>query len=99
MNKISPFLWLDANAEDAANFYLSIFPKGRKLNELRATEAGPGPAGSLVVIRHPAAMRSMMTMKSSTLRRLSKPDRCRRRLNPRAAMRKKAVDQVYWLML
>ncbi len=63
MNKISPFLWLDANAEDAANFYLSIFPNGRKLNELRATEAGPGPAGSLVVIRHPAAMRSMMTMK------------------------------------
>jgi predicted 3-demethylubiquinone-9 3-methyltransferase (glyoxalase superfamily) len=50
MNKISPFLWFDANAEDAANFYLSIFPDGRKLSELRATEAGPGAVGSLIVI-------------------------------------------------
>lgn len=50
MNKITPFLWFDANAEDAANFYFSIFPNSRKLNELRVTEAGPGPVGSLLVI-------------------------------------------------
>jgi predicted 3-demethylubiquinone-9 3-methyltransferase (glyoxalase superfamily) len=50
MNKITPFLWFDANAEDAANFYLSVFPNSRKLNELRVTEAGPGPIGSLLVI-------------------------------------------------
>ena len=50
MNKITPFLWFDANAEAAADFYLSIFPSGRKLDELRAGEAGPGPTGSLVVI-------------------------------------------------
>ena len=35
MNKITPFLWFDDNAEDAANFYLSIFPDGMKLDELR----------------------------------------------------------------
>jgi predicted 3-demethylubiquinone-9 3-methyltransferase (glyoxalase superfamily) len=50
MNKITPFLWFNANAEDAANFYFSIFPDSRKLDELRVTEAGPGPAGSLLVI-------------------------------------------------
>jgi predicted 3-demethylubiquinone-9 3-methyltransferase (glyoxalase superfamily) len=50
MNKITPFLWFDANAEDAANFYFSVFPNSRKLNELRVTEAGPGPVGSLLVI-------------------------------------------------
>ncbi len=50
MNKITPFLWFDANAEDAANFYISVFSNSRKLNELRVTEAGPGPAGSLLVI-------------------------------------------------
>jgi predicted 3-demethylubiquinone-9 3-methyltransferase (glyoxalase superfamily) len=50
MNKITPFLWFNTNAEDAANFYLSIFPNSRKLNELRVTEAGPGPKGSLLVI-------------------------------------------------
>jgi predicted 3-demethylubiquinone-9 3-methyltransferase (glyoxalase superfamily) len=50
MNRISPFLWFDANAEEAANFYLSIFASGRKLSELRVTEAGLGPAGSLLVV-------------------------------------------------
>jgi predicted 3-demethylubiquinone-9 3-methyltransferase (glyoxalase superfamily) len=50
MNKITPFLWFDANAEDAANFYFSVFPNSRKLTELRVTEAGPGPVGSLLAI-------------------------------------------------
>jgi predicted 3-demethylubiquinone-9 3-methyltransferase (glyoxalase superfamily) len=50
VNKITPFLWFNANAEDAANFYFSIFPNSRKLNELRVTEAGPGPKGSLLAI-------------------------------------------------
>jgi predicted 3-demethylubiquinone-9 3-methyltransferase (glyoxalase superfamily) len=30
MNKITPFLWLDNNAEQAAEFYLAIFPHARK---------------------------------------------------------------------
>jgi predicted 3-demethylubiquinone-9 3-methyltransferase (glyoxalase superfamily) len=50
MNKITPFLWFDDNAEMAADFYLSIFPSGRKLNELRFTDAGPGPKGALLAI-------------------------------------------------
>ena len=50
MNKITPFLWFDANAEDAANFYLSTFPNSRKLKELRNTLPEVGPTGSLLVI-------------------------------------------------
>ena len=50
MNKITPFLWFDANAEDAAAFYISVFPNSRKLSELRVTEAGPGPVGSLLAM-------------------------------------------------
>ena len=50
MNKITPFLWLNNNAEEAADFYLTVFANGRKLNELRATEAGPGPVGSLLAL-------------------------------------------------
>ena len=49
-NKITPFLWFNSNAEDAANFYFSVFPNSRKLNELRVTEAGPGPVGSLLAL-------------------------------------------------
>ena len=54
MNKITPFLWFsgppDADAEAAADFYLSLFPDSRKLSELRFTEAGPGPAGQVLAL-------------------------------------------------
>jgi predicted 3-demethylubiquinone-9 3-methyltransferase (glyoxalase superfamily) len=50
MNKITPFLWFNDNAEAAADFYLTVFPNSRKLSELRANEAGPGPIGSLTVL-------------------------------------------------
>ena len=50
MTKITPFLWFDANAEEAAAFYLSVFPESKKLHELRYTEAGPGPAGDLLTM-------------------------------------------------
>jgi predicted 3-demethylubiquinone-9 3-methyltransferase (glyoxalase superfamily) len=50
MNKITPFLWFDNNAEEAADFYLTVFANSRKLNGLRATEAGPGPLGSLLAL-------------------------------------------------
>ena len=50
MHKITPFLWFNDNAEAAADFYLTLFPNSRKLNELRTNEAGPGPIGSLLTV-------------------------------------------------
>ena len=50
MQKISPFLWFDSNAEDAANFYVSIFKDSKILKIARYGEAGPGPAGSVMVV-------------------------------------------------
>jgi predicted 3-demethylubiquinone-9 3-methyltransferase (glyoxalase superfamily) len=50
MQKISPFLWFDTQAEEAANFYVSIF-KNSKIGEvLRYCEGGPGPVGSVLTI-------------------------------------------------
>jgi 3-demethylubiquinone-9 3-methyltransferase len=43
MNKITPFLWFNDNAEDAAEFYLSVFPEAKKVGELRSSGVGPGP--------------------------------------------------------
>ena len=43
MNKITPFLWFNDNAEDAAEFYLSVFPEAKKMGELRSSGVGPGP--------------------------------------------------------
>lgn len=49
MQKITPFLWFDNNAEEAVNFYTSIFKDSKITNMSRYTEAGPGPAGSVMV--------------------------------------------------
>jgi predicted 3-demethylubiquinone-9 3-methyltransferase (glyoxalase superfamily) len=43
MQKIIPFLWFDGKAEEAANFYVSLFKDSRIVNIARYGDAGPGP--------------------------------------------------------
>lgn len=50
MRKISPFLWFDTQAEEAARFYVSIFRNSRIVNVTRYGAAGPGPAGSVMTV-------------------------------------------------
>jgi len=50
MQKISPFLWYNDNAEEAVNFYTSIFRNSKILAVARYGEAGPGPKGSVMTI-------------------------------------------------
>ena len=50
MQRISPCLWFDNQAEDAVNFYLSIFKNAKIKSTTRYGEAGPGPKGSVMVI-------------------------------------------------
>ena len=50
MPKITPFLWYDNNAEQAVEFYMSVFPNSRRTHELRTSDAGPGPKGSILTI-------------------------------------------------
>ena len=40
--RITPFLWFDNNAEEAMNFYVSIFPDSKVLGVTRYGETGPG---------------------------------------------------------
>ena len=49
MQKITPFLWFDGNAEEAMNFYLSTFKNSKVRSVSRYSEVGPGPAGSVMV--------------------------------------------------
>lgn len=49
MSKITPFLWFDNYAEEAANFYVSVFKNSRILDISRYGEAGPGPKGTVMV--------------------------------------------------
>jgi predicted 3-demethylubiquinone-9 3-methyltransferase (glyoxalase superfamily) len=50
MPKITPFLWFDRQAEEAANFYVSVFPNSKIVNVSRYGEAGPGPKGSVMTV-------------------------------------------------
>ena len=49
MQKITPFLWFDNNAEEASNFYVSIFKNSKVLSVSRYGDAGPGPKGTVMV--------------------------------------------------
>lgn len=49
MQKITPFLWFDGNAEEAMNFYVSIFRNSKILKVVRYGDAGPGPKGTVMV--------------------------------------------------
>jgi predicted 3-demethylubiquinone-9 3-methyltransferase (glyoxalase superfamily) len=59
MQKITPFLWFDDQAEEAAEFYVSVFssrpdadPGASKVLDIsRYGDAGPGPAGSVMTVR------------------------------------------------
>ena len=48
--KITTFLWFDNNAEEAVNFYVSIFKNSKVLNTIRYGELGPGPKGTVMTI-------------------------------------------------
>ena len=43
-------LWFDGQADEAAEFYVSVFPDSRIVNRAHYTEAGPGPAGTVMTV-------------------------------------------------
>jgi len=51
MPKITPFLWFDTEAEEAAKFYVSIFKNSKILDVAHYGEAGPGPKGTVMTVR------------------------------------------------
>jgi predicted 3-demethylubiquinone-9 3-methyltransferase (glyoxalase superfamily) len=48
MQKITTFLWFNANAEEAMNLYVSLFKNSKVLNVTRYGDAGPGPKGQVM---------------------------------------------------
>ena len=48
MQKITPFLWFNDKAEEAMNFYVSIFKNSKVGRVTRYGDAGPGPKGSVM---------------------------------------------------
>ncbi len=50
MQKMTPFLWFDAQAEEAVAFYVSVFKDGKIQTTTRYPEDGPRPAGTVMTI-------------------------------------------------
>lgn len=48
--KITTFLWFDNNAEEAANFYVSVFKNSRIRQSARYPEGSPGPVGTIMTV-------------------------------------------------
>jgi predicted 3-demethylubiquinone-9 3-methyltransferase (glyoxalase superfamily) len=48
VQKITPFLWFDGNAEEAMNLYVSVFKNSKIVSVTRYGEAGPGPKGTVM---------------------------------------------------
>jgi predicted 3-demethylubiquinone-9 3-methyltransferase (glyoxalase superfamily) len=51
MPKITPFLWFDDQAEEAAAFYVGVFANSKITGVTRYTEAGPGTAGQAMTVQ------------------------------------------------
>ncbi len=50
MQKITPFLWFDSQAEEAANYYVSVFRNSKITRTARYGDAGPGPKDSVMTV-------------------------------------------------
>ena len=50
MQKISPFLWFDRQAEEAVNFYVSVFKTAKVVTTTRYGEGAPAPKGTVMTV-------------------------------------------------
>src|SRR5256885_528680 len=73
MQKITPFLWFDNNAEEAAQFYTAIFKNSKILNVSRYGDAGPGPKGSVMVVNFQLEGQQFTALNGGPLFKLSEP--------------------------
>jgi len=62
MQKITPFLWFDSQAEEAATFYTSLFKNSKITGISRYGEAGPGPKGAVMMVNFELDGQSFMAL-------------------------------------
>jgi len=48
--RITPFLWFDSNAEEAVDFYVSVFKNSRRLDQLRNVDEARAPKGTVLTV-------------------------------------------------
>ncbi|HLQ52019.1 MAG TPA: VOC family protein [Terriglobales bacterium] len=71
MQKISPFLWFDDKAEEAVDFYASVFENSKILNISRYGDAGPGPKGAVMSVTFELNGQEFMALNGGSLFKFS----------------------------
>jgi len=92
---ITPFLWFDHEAEEAANFYMSVFPDSRIVKVARYGQAGPGPAGSVMTVEFQLHGQSFVALNGGPTalpKLLSDPDPARSTRVMKAMLTMKKLD-------
>ncbi|ADD45680.1 VOC family protein [Stackebrandtia nassauensis] len=62
MKEVTPFLWFDTQAEEAATFYTSLFDDGKITKVLHYGSAGPGESGSVMTVDFELAGQKFMAL-------------------------------------
>ncbi len=71
IQQITPFLWFDREAEEAARFYVSLFGNSRITRVSRYGDAGPGPKGSVMVVAFELEGRPFTALNGGPAQRLT----------------------------
>ncbi|HEX4272036.1 MAG TPA: VOC family protein [Rhizomicrobium sp.] len=71
IKSITPFLWFDSCAEEAANFYVSLFPDSQITHVSRYGDTGPGPKGSVMVVAFELCGRPLLALNGGPYQKLS----------------------------
>jgi predicted 3-demethylubiquinone-9 3-methyltransferase (glyoxalase superfamily) len=71
MQKIAPCLWFDGKAEEAMNFYTSIFKNSKVVDVMRYGEAGPGEKGSVLAVTFEIEGQEFMTLNGGPMYKFS----------------------------
>lgn len=71
MPKITPFLWFEGNAEEAAKLYVSIFPNSKIVGMSRYGDGGPGPKGQVMTVTFELAGRRFMALNGGPMYKLT----------------------------
>ncbi len=71
MQKITPFLWFDSQAEEAAKLYTSLFKNSKIVSISRYGASGPGPEGSVMTVTFELDGREFLALNGGPMYRLT----------------------------
>jgi predicted 3-demethylubiquinone-9 3-methyltransferase (glyoxalase superfamily) len=83
MQRLTTFLWFDTQAEEAANYYTSVFDDGKITDVKHYGSAGPRPAGMVMTVEFELAGQKLIALNGGPEYKLTNPCRSWSTATPR----------------